>query len=122
MPLFRIHLELAREKDHPEGSTQHGYDIVAPLKADGHLEPSEWKAQRASCKVRRFWAGEADQQGELIHTRGGHWALSYDPTTEEDDESLFRMDSHLIRQGEYISLSGPGGQRHTFRIAAVSPA
>lgn len=122
MSLFRIRLELAREKDHPEGSPQHAYEIVAPLKADGHLDAAEWKAQRASCTARRFWAGEADQHGELIHTRGGHWALSYDPTTDEDDESLFRMDSHLIRKGEYLSLSGPGGQRHTFRIAAVSAA
>lgn len=120
MSLFRIRLELAREKNHPAGSTQHGYDIVAPLTADGHLDAAEWKSRRASCTVRRFWQGEADQQGELIHTRGGKWALSYDPTTDEDDESLFRMDSHLLRQGEYISLSGPDGERHTFRIVAVS--
>lgn len=120
MSLFRIRLELAREKSHPEGSTQYGYDIVAPLQSDGHLDAAEWKAQRARCTVHRFWQGEADQHGELIHTRGGKWALSYDPTTDEDDESLFRMDSHLLRQGEYISLSGPDGERHTFRIVAVS--
>lgn len=120
MPLFRIRLELAREKDHPMGSPQHGYDIVTPLAADGHLDAAEWKAQRARCTVRRFWQGEAGQQGELIHTRGGKWALSYDPTTDEDDESLFRMDSHQLRNGEYISLSGSDGERHTFRIASVS--
>lgn len=122
MSLFSVRLELAREKDHPEGSTQHGYEIVAPLKPDGHLDAAEWKSRRDSCKAHRFWSGEADQHGELIHTRGGQWALSYDRSTEEDDESLFRMDTHLIRKGEYISLSGPGGQRHTFRIAAVSAA
>lgn len=120
MPLFRSRLELAREKDHPVGSALHGYDIVAPLQSDGHLDAAEWKARRSHCTVRRFWQGEADQQGELIHTRGGKWALSYDPSTDEDDESLFRMDSHLIRQGEYVSLSGPDGQRHTFRIATVT--
>jgi len=122
MSLFRIRLELAREKDHPEGSTQHGYEIVAPLKADGHLDAAEWKSRRDICTTRRFWSGEADQHGELVHTRGGQWALSYDPGTDEDDESLFRMDNHLIRKGEYVSLSGPAGQRHTFRIAAISAA
>ncbi|MEK9969426.1 MAG: hypothetical protein VW600_09835 [Ferrovibrio sp.] len=122
MPLFHVRLELAREKDHPEGSTRHGYDIVLPLKPDGHLDAAEWKAKRASCNVHRFWHGEDDQHGELIHTRRGQWALSYDPSTAEDDESLFRMDSHQIRQGEYLSLSGPDGQRHTFRIATVTPA
>ena len=122
MPLFRIRLELAREKSHPEGSARHGYEIVAPLKADGHLDAAEWRTSRAACTVHRFWEGEADQHGELIHTRRGQWALSYDPSTDEDDESLFRMDSHLIRKNEYISLTGPDSQRHTFRIAAISAA
>jgi hypothetical protein len=122
MTLFRIRLELAREKDHPEGSTRHGYEIVAPLKPDGHLDAAEWKSKRASCTVHRFWQGEDDQRGELIHTRSGRWALSYDPSTDEDDESLFRMDTHLLRKGEYISLSGPDGQRHTFRITALAAA
>jgi hypothetical protein len=122
MPLFRIRLELAREKAHPEGSTRHGYEIVAPLKPDGHLDAAEWKTQRARCTVHRFWQDEDDQHGELIHTRRGAWVLSYDPSTDEDDESLFRMDSHLFRKGEYISLSGPEGERHTFRIATISAA
>ncbi len=120
MTLFRIRLELAREKDHPDGSAQHGYEIVAPLTADGHLDGAAWKQVRASCKVHRFWHGEDDQHGELIHTRGGRWALSYDPTTDADDEPMFKMDSHVIRQGEYISITEPDGARHTFRIVSVA--
>jgi hypothetical protein len=120
MTLSRVRLELAREKNHPDGSALHGYEIVAPLGPDGHLDAVEWKKNRAGCMVRRFWYGEDDQTGELIHTRGGHWALSYDPRTEDDDEALFRMDSHIFRKGEYITITEPDNQRHTFRITAVS--
>ncbi|MCW0233019.1 MAG: hypothetical protein OJJ21_05410 [Ferrovibrio sp.] len=120
MTLFLVHLELAREKGHPDGSALHGYDIVAPLGPDGHLDAAAWKQNRSRCTVRRFWYGEDDQKGELIHTRGGRWALSYDPTTDEDDEAMFRMDSHIIRKGEYISITEPGNQRHTFRIVSIT--
>lgn len=120
MPLFFIRLELAREKGHPEGSERHGYEIIAPLDADGLLNREEWRQNRARCTVRRFWHGEPDQLGELIHTRGGHWALSYDPDTDLDDEPIYRLDRHEILPGEYISISELNQKQHTFRVVAVT--
>lgn len=122
MTLCHIHLELAREKDHPEGSGLHGYDLVAPLTDDGHLDAVEWRAERKRCVIRRFWHGEAEQIGELIHTRGGQWAFSYDPTTADDDETLFRLDRHVLRPGEYVSVIEPDRQQHTFRITSIRKA
>ena len=71
MPLKRIRLELARTPEFPEGSRDRGYDIIAPLDADGHLVDSEWREQRQKCRVRRFWPGSADQHGWLVHKAGG---------------------------------------------------
>ncbi len=34
--LKRIRLNLARSKEFPSGSDEHGYEFVAPLDADGH--------------------------------------------------------------------------------------
>jgi hypothetical protein len=121
MTLHLVRLELAREKGHPEGSPRHGYDFVAPIDGEGHLDRAEWKAERARCTLRRFAPDADDQIGELIHTRGGHWAFSYDPATAEDDEAIFRLDRHVLRAGEYLSIRDPGnGPQHTYRIASVS--
>ena len=38
-----IRLELARSKDFPEGSTTHGYELVAPLDASGHIDSAVWQ-------------------------------------------------------------------------------
>ena len=83
MALRRIRLELARTAEFPEGSAQHGYDIVAPLTDDGYLDEAEWRREREACTVHRFWAGEDDQYGRLVHHRGDRWAFRYDESGEE---------------------------------------
>jgi hypothetical protein len=37
--LKRIRLELARSKEFPVGSANHGYEFVAPLDNNGHIDP-----------------------------------------------------------------------------------
>lgn len=121
MPLYLIRLELARDKAHPDGSHLHGYELYAPLDAAGHLDITGWRKASASCTLRRFWGGEADQYGQLIHTADGVWAFSYDPATDDDDEPVFRLDHHVFRLGEYVTVSGPEHGTHTFRVAAMHP-
>src|SRR5436309_483556 len=70
-PLKSIRLQLARSRQHPEGSPNHGYQFVAPLDAEGHIDPEGWKSHRDQCRVRRFWQGEDDQIGRLVHKPGG---------------------------------------------------
>src|SRR5258708_1345868 len=69
--LSRILLNLARSREFPEGSARHGYDFIAPLDADGHIDPALWRKYRDYCRVRRFWQGEEDQVGRLVHKPGG---------------------------------------------------
>jgi hypothetical protein len=66
-PLKHIRLDLARSKDHPEGSSLCGYEFVAPLDSRGHISVEGWKAHRSECRVRRFWLGEEDKAGQLVH-------------------------------------------------------
>ena len=61
--LHHITLHLARNKQFPEGSSRYGYDITAPLDAQGHLDQEEWSDKRAYCRVRRFWADEGERSG-----------------------------------------------------------
>jgi len=118
MTLRRIRLELARTPEFPEGSLERGYEFHAPLTADGHLDADAFRAERAGCTVRRFWPGEEERHGTLHHTRNHAWVFSYAPG-EDDDEAFHRLDRHLFRVGEYVTIREPGGQSHTFRVASV---
>ena len=120
MTMKRVHLELARGHDFPEGSRERGYDFVAPLDDDGHLQADEWRQERKRCRVRRFWVDEPDQIGLLVHKRGGAWVFDYNPGTEADDEAGFKFNKHQFVPGEYVSITEHDGEQHTFRIITVA--
>lgn len=122
----RIRLNLARSKEFPNGSAKHGYEFVAPLDAKGHIDVERWKAERAHCRVRRFWEGEDDQVGFVVHKAGGpehaRWVFDYDQTAEDDDESGYRFGTHAFRTGEFVSVRDEDGEMHTFVVASVEAA
>ncbi|WP_436642793.1 hypothetical protein [Microbaculum sp. FT89] len=124
--LKRIRLSLARSHDHPNGSDHHGYEFVAPLDSDGHIDAEVWRKARDRCIVRRFWAGEQDEIGKLVHKPGGaeyaRWVFDYDDTTDDDDEAGYRFASHAFRIGEYVSIRDEDGDMHTFQVVSVEPA
>ena len=77
-PKFRnIRLLLAREKGHPEGDREEGYDVLAPLTDEGRLDAEEWKSHKGFCRVRRFRTGEDDLVGRLRRKPGGQWYFDY---------------------------------------------
>lgn len=119
MALKQIRLELARDRDFPNGDPGHGYDFIAPLDDAGHLDAAEWKASRDRCRVRRFAPGEKHEIGHLVHRRGGSWAFDYDPKSSDDDEAGFKFDKHRFVPGEYVSLTEHGGVQRTFFVKAV---
>jgi hypothetical protein len=118
MALKHVRLELARTPDHPEGSIRCGYELNLPLDADGKFDAVAWKSHKKDCTVRRFWEGEADEIGEIVKA-GRSWAFSYDPTTETDDEPMFRLEDHKFKQGEYVSITEHDGVQRTFRVVYV---
>lgn len=122
----RIRLNLARSKEFPNGSARHGYEFVAPLDAKGHIDVDLWKAERAHCRVRRFWEGEDDQTGFVVHKAGGpehaRWVFDYDQSAEDDDESGYRFGAHAFRTGEFVSIRDEDGEMHTFVVASVEAA
>jgi hypothetical protein len=93
--LNRILLTLARSREFPDGSSRHGYDFIAPLDPEGHIDPILWKKYRDYCRVRRFWAGEDDEVGRLVHKPGGaehaRWVFEYDPGRDDDDEVGYKL-------------------------------
>lgn len=120
--LKKIRLNLARTHDFPNGSNRHGYEFAAPLNADGHIDAAAWKTLRDHCRVRRFWGGEEEDLGHLLHRPGGSWAFHYDIGGDEDDESGYRFGSHAFRPGEYVSIRDDDGELHTFQVVTVTDA
>ena len=121
----RIRLNLARSKEFPSGSAQHGYELVAPLNAQGHIDPELWKGHRKQCRVHRFWKDEDDQNGYLVHKPGGSehatWVFDYDATRRDDDEAGFRFGAHVFTPGEYLTIRGQDAE-HTFKVITVEDA
>jgi len=123
--LRHIRLQLARSKEFPAGSPRHGYDVVAPLDNNGHIDVELWRKHREACRVRRFWGDEDDAVGHLVHRPGGaehaRWAFEYGPTAAEEDEGGFRLGAHTFSPGEYVSIQDHGGELHTFAVMFVEP-
>jgi hypothetical protein len=123
--LKRIRLELARSKEFPVGSPRHGYEFVAPLDADGHIDAALWRKYRDHCRVRRFW-GDDEEVGRLVHKPGGaehaRWVFYYGEAAADDDESGYRFGEHVFRPGEYVSIRNGDGELHTFHVVSVEPA
>jgi hypothetical protein len=118
MTLKHIRLELARTKDKPDGDNAIGYEFAAPLTADGHLDADGWKQDKDRCTVRRFWRGQDDETGLLVHTRGGRWAFSY-AAGSDDDEPIFKFDKHRFALGEYVSITEHDGEIRPFKVISV---
>jgi hypothetical protein len=114
-----IRLNLARSREFPEGSDRHGYTLVAPLDADGRLDPVAWRKNRELCRVVRFWGDDEEDVGHLVHRPGGSWGFTYDVKGDEDPESGFKLQDHLFRLGEYVSIRDDDDKLHTFRVVEV---
>ena len=119
MTMKRIRLELARDHEFPDGSRERGYEFAAPIDDAGHLSADEWRKQRERCRVKRFWPGEKNEIGHLVHRRGGSWAFDYNPKASADDEPGFKFDSHRFVPGEYVSIKEHDGVLRTFRVIFV---
>lgn len=124
-PLKRVTLTLARSKEFPEGSAKHGYEFIAPIGSDGHIDLTAWKAARADCTVRHFAANEDDETGMLVHSPGGaehaRWVFDYDSKQQGDEEAGFQFGKHLFITGEYVSIKGHDGKTHTYAVSSVRP-
>lgn len=119
--LRRVRLQLARDAEFPNGSAERGYDFIAPLDREGHIDLTAWKALKDRSRVRRFWAHEAEEMGHVVHKSRNVWAFHYDIHGDPSrDETGYRFDSHAFVPGEYVSITEQDGALRTFRVESVA--
>jgi hypothetical protein len=117
---MRIKLTLGRTREAPNGDPRHGYEFIAPLNAQGHVDALAWTQCREHCVVRSFRPGQADKQGHLRHLGHG-WRFDFGPERAGADEPLFKLDKHLIARNLYLTITEDNGVQQPFRIVAVTP-
>ncbi len=119
-----IALTLARSKDFPNGSSQIGYDLVAPLDSNGHIDLAAWKTHCAACSVRHFSPSEGDKTGLLVHKAGGaehaRWVIDYKVARDDDDEAGFMFGHDAFLPREYVTISDANDTMHTFVVKSVT--
>ncbi|WP_108881522.1 hypothetical protein [Anderseniella sp. Alg231-50] len=121
MTMKQIRMDLARDRDFPQGSRQHGYVLVAPLDNMDRIDAAEWKANREQCRVTRFWGDNEHEIGHLVRKPGGAWAFHYDiHGNEDDDETGYRFGDERFRPGEYVSIREQDGEMRTFRVITAT--
>jgi hypothetical protein len=118
MQLNRIRLELARTAESPKGDPNYGYEFVAPLDDEGRLDAEAWLEAAQLCTIRHFAPGLEDVHGELIYRGSGEWAFSYRPG-DADDEVIYHLREHQLREGEYVSVTEHDRMTRPFRIVSI---
>ena len=115
----QVRIVLAREPGHPDGDDEVAYIFVAPVDADGRIDPKLWRAHREACRVARQRPNEADQLGYLIHHASGAWGFHYDDDAKLPDEAGHHFAEERFVVGEYVSIN-ERGRMHTYRVTTVS--
>lgn len=118
MALKRVRLEAARSGEFPEGSQNHGFELVLPLGSGEHIDVDAFDADPLVCSAVRFWGSDEDRHGLLIRTADGGFAVSFE-VGEDDDEPIHHLGEHRFRAGEYVSVREADGVERTFRVVSV---
>jgi hypothetical protein len=123
MTLSRIVMHLARNPDAGVigGDIEHGYALVAPLTEEGKLDDEAWGEHKADCSVRAFAPGEPLRDGRLAR-RGHNWFFDYDRRETEDDEPVFKLERHVFKVGEYVTVTDHNHAPLVYRIDSIEPA
>jgi hypothetical protein len=114
-----VHLDLAREAGHPNGSVNDRYTLVLPLGPDGRILEAAAKRHPDFCRVSR-----AGEDGDIIRGlmrpgSGAGWSFDFDGETDEP-ELGFRFSEERFVPGEYVSIVR-GGDEHTYRVISLQP-
>jgi hypothetical protein len=115
----QIRIVLAREPGHPDGDAEVAYIFVAPVDAEGRIDPKLWRAHREACRVARQRPNEQDQLGHLVHHPGGAWGFHYDGETSLPDDLGYHFADERFVVSEYVSINETGNM-HTYRVTTVS--
>lgn len=113
----QIRLALARTPEYPNGSSEHAYELVLPVRNDGMVDMAAFEQMPGRATVQRLWPDQGTLRGAILRRIGG-FAFSYEPG-DADDEEIYHLEDHCLQLGEYITLTEPDGDRLAYQIVSV---
>jgi len=112
-----VHLDLAREPGHPEGSTEDRYTLVLPLNQEGRIDEGYCRDFPALCRVTHASLDGGVHRGLLRREGDGTWAFDYGDA-DNTSETGFRFGEERFAPGEYVSVIRDG-QAHPYRVVSL---
>lgn len=116
--LTRLTLRLARNPvaGYPEGANDRGYVLIAPLNGDAMLDADLWRLNRHQCTVMRFSPDDDERADGVLTHRGNQWRFAYDEDNEGPDEPGWKLASHRLEPGAYVTITSGEGQALVYKI------
>ena len=114
-----VHLDLAREPGHPEGSVLDRYTLMLPLTLDGRVDADEARAYPEYCRVSRALGQDALKRGQIHRDDGGAWVFDFGDA-EGEPEVAFRLAQERFEPVEYVSIQR-AGEQHSYRVVSLQP-
>jgi len=114
-----IHLDLAREPGHPEGSTEDRYTLVLPLNAESYIDPDYCRSFPDLCRVTHVSFAGGVHRGLVRRDSDGTWTFDYGDADPEDEVG-FRFSHERFTPGEYVSVIRDG-EAHPYKVISLQP-
>jgi hypothetical protein len=111
-----VHLDLASETGHPDGSANDRYTLLLPLDAEGRILEAQARRHPDYCRVSRMDPQGAIVRGLMRPGPGRNWRLDFG----EAEESGFRFAEQLFTPGQSVAVVRGDDQR-TYRVIALQP-
>ncbi|APR53952.1 hypothetical protein CA223_16125 [Sphingomonas koreensis] len=109
-----IRLDLARADAYPDGSHEHCYLLRLPLDDAGLIDQAALHAAPEQATVLRSRPDQPERTGH-VGRAGAGWVFSYEPG-EGDDEALFHLETHPLREGDFLTLTEASGETLCFEV------
>ena len=116
----QIRIVLAREPGHPEGDDEIAYIFVAPVDAEGRIDPKLWRATSRGLPGRAA-TSERSRTSLVISsiTLAAPGGSTMTDETNLPDEVGYHFADERFVVGEYVSIN-ERGKMHTYRVTTVS--
>ena len=110
-----IRLELGPTAGFPNGSASRAFVLRAPLDEHGLIDQQAVASDPRRASVRRFWASEADELGQLEYADGA-WSFRL---SRDHGGAVFRFVPGPYQLDTMVGVKQPDGAVLPFRVAAV---
>lgn len=111
-----IRLELASIPSCPQGSASRAYLLRVPLDEHGLIDREAFEENPRQASVRRFWASEPDQYGQLERA-DGEW--KFRTPSRNGAAAVFRFGPTPFLIGGQIEIEDDEGASLPFRVASI---